>query len=158
MCTVGTFNVLAVGSNNILFFLRVRAVYGKSRAVTVFFGFWYLVSLGTTFGTPFAVDTAVSIRLLGHIGVLILIMDITINQHIGPTGMCVETKLHAWIASAMIGNAVYSTLVFLAISYRIGSHTMGSTGSLATVQSFLHADRAPRVVKALLQNSQLCYL
>lgn len=72
--------------------------------------------------------------------------------------MCVETKLQAWLASAMISNAVYSTLVFLAISYRIGSQTMGSTGWFATVRYFLHADGAPRVVKALLHNSQLCYL
>lgn len=71
MYAIAIFNILAVGSNNLLFFLRVRAVYGKSPAVTVFFGFWYLVSFGTTLGTPFAVNAVVSIRLLDPRGVLI---------------------------------------------------------------------------------------
>lgn len=158
MYIISTFNILAAGSNNLLFFFRVRAVYGNSWFVTVFFGFWYLVALGTTSGTPFAVNALVSDSCFvphrhndinhGH-------RD---EQRLGPTGKCVETKLQPWLASAMIGNAVYGTLVFFAISYRIGSNSMGGTSWFAMVRSFLLADGAPRVVKALLRNSQLCYL
>lgn len=54
------FEILAMNTNNVLFFIRARAVYGKSRGSTLFFGFWWFVVFGTTLCALFAVQTDVS--------------------------------------------------------------------------------------------------
>ncbi|KAF7979705.1 hypothetical protein HWV62_41044 [Athelia sp. TMB] len=128
--------ILALNTNNILFFIRARAVYGNSRAVSAFFGFWFLVVLGTSISVPFGLYAG----------------------HLGPTRHCVEIKEQPYIASVMVSNAVYATLVFFAISYRIASQCVGGDDWRARVRSFFRGDGAPRVGKDLLRNGQLCYL
>lgn len=57
---VNTLSILAMGSNNGLFFIRVRAVYGNARWATTFFGFlWLVVFVTTCFGL---FDTKVGVR------------------------------------------------------------------------------------------------
>lgn len=63
-----------------------------------------------------------------------------------------------WLASLIISNAVNGTLVFLAISYRIASNSMIGPGLRSNTRNFFRGDGAPRVVKALLHQGQLCYL
>ncbi|KZP03518.1 hypothetical protein FIBSPDRAFT_768830 [Athelia psychrophila] len=125
--------ILSSSTNNLLLFIRVRAVYGKSRSVTAFFGFWYLVVLGTTAAGPWAIEAA----------------------HIGPTNLCINTNVQTWLTSSTMSNAINGTLVFLAISYRISSRSI--SGRSAT-RRFLRSDGAPRVLKDLLHQGQLCYL
>lgn len=57
---ISVLTILALNTNNILFLFRIRAVYGNSRWVNAFFGFWYLVVLGTSLGVPFVMHAAVS--------------------------------------------------------------------------------------------------
>lgn len=64
MNTISAFVILAVNVNNLLFFIRVRAVYGKSRGVTIFFGIWWFVVLGSTLCAPIAVSVEVSVPSL----------------------------------------------------------------------------------------------
>ncbi|KZP29684.1 hypothetical protein FIBSPDRAFT_726991 [Athelia psychrophila] len=129
-------NIIALNTNNLLFFFRVRAVYGKSLSVTVLFGFLYFTVFGTTMVTPFSLNA----------------------EHIGPTQMCIQVNVRNWLTSVMITNAVNGTLVFLAISYRISSQSMGGDGWHSTWRCFFRGDGAPPVLKDLLYNSQLCYL
>ncbi|KZP25251.1 hypothetical protein FIBSPDRAFT_950612 [Athelia psychrophila] len=57
---VSAFITLSSSTNNFLLFIRVRAVYGNSRSVTAFFGFWWLASLGTMSSIAWATEAAVS--------------------------------------------------------------------------------------------------
>ncbi|KZP11060.1 hypothetical protein FIBSPDRAFT_757312 [Athelia psychrophila] len=133
---MGVFIALSSGTNNLLLFIRVRAVYGRSRSVTAFFGFWYLAALGTMSTTPWAVETA----------------------HIGPTNLCMNTSVKTWLTSSTMCNAINGTLVFLAISYRVSSRSIRETGRRSAARRFLRSDGAPRVLKDLLHQGQLCYL
>ncbi|KZP23259.1 hypothetical protein FIBSPDRAFT_823569 [Athelia psychrophila] len=133
---VAIFIILALSASNALFFLRVRAVYGKSRSITAFFGLSWFIVFVTILSALFAIKV----------------------QHIGPTNRCVTVKVHPWLAVPMISHVVNSTLVFLAISYRITSQSMGRAGWRSTARGFLSGDRAPRVAKALLRHGQLSYL
>lgn len=54
------FIMFALNANNVLYFLRVRAVYGKSRIITAFFGFFGFGVFGTTFCAPFTIKAQVS--------------------------------------------------------------------------------------------------
>ncbi|KZP29717.1 hypothetical protein FIBSPDRAFT_946596 [Athelia psychrophila] len=128
--------ILALNTNNLLFFIRVRAVYGKSLNATALFGFLYFAVFGSSMVVPFSLHA----------------------EHIGPTQMCTQVNVRNWLTAVMITNAVNGTLVFLAISYRISSQSMGGDGWHSKWRCFFRGDGAPRVVKDLLYNGQLCYL
>ncbi|KZP25243.1 hypothetical protein FIBSPDRAFT_950605 [Athelia psychrophila] len=130
------FLILSSSTNNLLQFIRVRAVYGKSRSVTAFFGFWWLAVIGTTSTIPWAVEAT----------------------HLGPTKLCIDIKVEAWVTSGTVCNAVNGTLVFLAISYRVSSRSLGETGWCSIARRFLRSDGTPPVVRDLLHQGQLCYL
>ncbi|KZP25261.1 hypothetical protein FIBSPDRAFT_856247 [Athelia psychrophila] len=134
--TVVIFLILSSSANNLLLLIRVRAVYGKSRSATAFFGFSYLAVLGTTSAVPWAMEAA----------------------HLGPTKLCVVIKIQTWLTSSTVCNAVNGTLVCLAISYRILSRSIRETGRRSAALRFLRSDDAPRVVRDLLHQGQLCYL
>ncbi|KZP07639.1 hypothetical protein FIBSPDRAFT_875303 [Athelia psychrophila] len=130
-----TLTVLSLNANNLLFFVRVRAVYGNSRRVSAFFGFLYMIVLSVSMYIPFSLSAT----------------------NIGPTQLCTEINVKPWASSSMFCNAAYDTLVFLAISYRISSQSVGGDGWRSRFRSFFYGDGAPRIVKDLLHNGQLCY-
>ncbi|KZP11067.1 hypothetical protein FIBSPDRAFT_1051000 [Athelia psychrophila] len=130
------FLILSSSANNLLMLIRVRAVYGNSRSVTAFFGFWYLAVLGTTSAVPWAIEAV----------------------HLGPTKLCIDIKVQSWITSSTVCNAVNGTLVFIAVSYRVSLRSLGETGWRSTARRFIRSNGAPRVVKDLLHQGQLCYL
>ena len=58
--TTGGFYALALPSTSLLFFYRVRAVYGNSRVITCFFGFAWMTTLGLSVLVPLSIDGDVS--------------------------------------------------------------------------------------------------
>jgi hypothetical protein len=58
----------------------------------------------------------------------------------------------------IIANAIYATLIFLAISYRIISYTTIGNSWTSHAKSFFTADGLPRLSRALLQSGQQFYL
>lgn len=48
--------MLAVPSTSLLFFFRVRAVYGNSKIITAFFGFVWVAILGLSVLVPMAIN------------------------------------------------------------------------------------------------------
>ncbi|KZP08596.1 hypothetical protein FIBSPDRAFT_938926 [Athelia psychrophila] len=130
------FFILSSNANNLLLFIRIRAVYGNSRSVTAFFGFWYLAVLGTTSPIPWAIEVV----------------------HLGPTKLCIDIKVQTWVTASTVCNAVNGTLVFIAISYRVSSRSLGETGWRSAARRFFRSNGAPRVVNDLLHQGQLCYL
>jgi hypothetical protein len=52
--------MLGMCATSLLFFYRVRAVYGNSKAVTAIFGFLWAVTFGLSFVDPLSIDGDVS--------------------------------------------------------------------------------------------------
>ncbi|KZP15501.1 hypothetical protein FIBSPDRAFT_832648 [Athelia psychrophila] len=136
MHAISALTILALNTNNLLFFFRVRAVFGKSLSATVLFGFLYLAVFGTTMVIPFSLRA----------------------ENIGPTQRCIQSDVRNWLTSVMFTNSVHATFVFLAISYRISAQSVGGDGWYSKWRCFFRGDGAPRVLKVLLHNGQLCYL
>jgi hypothetical protein len=61
---IGSFFALALSSTSLLFFSRVRAVYGNSKIITVFFGLMWVSTVGLSFLTLVSVESKVSWSVL----------------------------------------------------------------------------------------------
>lgn len=57
---MGGLSALGTAANSYLFLLRVRAVYGNARSITIVFGAWWVALVGTTLTFPFPVHASVS--------------------------------------------------------------------------------------------------
>lgn len=92
----------SVAFNNILFFIRVRGVYYRERRVCMGFLVLWFITL-STFTAPFSFTAA----------------------NIATTSYCVVAEVDTFVASGVVGTALYDTVVFLAISYRLVSISIG---------------------------------
>lgn len=133
---IATFYVLAILSTTGLFWLRIRAVYSQSRLVQIFFGLFWLVILGCAIPGQLASQAA----------------------HIGPTKRCTYTSQSSAFASwILVAVAVYDTLVFFAISWRLASSSVVGDSLKDRLRSFFFGAGLPRVSKGLLQDGQIYY-
>lgn len=55
----GMIYALALIATSLVFLCRVRVIYSYSKAITTFFGFWWLAVVGTSLLVPFGVDARV---------------------------------------------------------------------------------------------------
>jgi hypothetical protein len=154
---IGTTFMLGVTTTSLLFFYRVRAVYGNSRIATAFFGFLWVSMLGLSVLVPLSLDGGVSHSSLINLD-QIAYRWLYVNQHMGPTRRCIVTKTRSYTSVPIVLNAVNDTLVFLAISFRIVSYTIVGESWGARARSFWSADGLPKLSRGLLQSGQLYYL
>ncbi|KZP10714.1 hypothetical protein FIBSPDRAFT_707244, partial [Athelia psychrophila] len=125
--------IVAGSAKSFLFFLRVRAVYGKSRLVTFCFGAGWLAVVTTRTMVP------LSYRAL----------------RIGTTRQCSSNATGPWTLVALWVNLAYDTAVFISISARLASYT-----NLATkhrIRTFLRGKGLPSLAHTLLRGGQLFY-
>ena len=125
-----------------LFFLRVRALYQDDPVVVGLFGFLWLCVLGGSLIVPIA-GRKVSANLLPH------------------ETFCADVKPYpSYAGAAIIIPAIFDTLVFLAISYRLfpDYEVDLSTSWKDRIRLFLTGRGLPRLSKALLQGGQQYYL
>ncbi|KDR69376.1 hypothetical protein GALMADRAFT_77419 [Galerina marginata CBS 339.88] len=129
---------LAISSTTLLFFFRVRAMYDNDKRVSAFFAFIWLSVLAGTITTPFA----------------------TTFQSLGPTKYCTETGLKSFISISTIVPAVYDTLVFAAITWRLASNSYAEekAGKVGFLKSAMLGKYLPAFSKGLLQDGQIYYL
>jgi len=127
--------VIAMPATSLLFFYRVRAVWGNSKIITAFFGVLWLGNLGTSVLVPLAVTGA----------------------HIGTTQRCINTAVRSYASTPIVLNAINDTLIFLAISCRIVAFTVVGETRSAQIKSFVSGNGLPRISKGLLQGGQLYY-
>jgi len=132
---IAVFFVIAMPATSLLFFYRVRAVWSNSKVVSYFFGFMWFVIFGLCVPIPWAVK----------------------GGHIGPTQRCINTVVHWFTSPPIVANAIYDTLIFLAISFRIVSYTIVGETWQARLKCFVSGDGLPRLSKGLLQGGQLYY-
>ena len=126
--------MIIMPANSALFFIRVRAVYWRNKYVTAFFGSYWLAILGF-----FIFDS---------------ISGIMRCSDIGPSTRCfVDQHTDAW---GYIATAVYDTLMYLSISWRLASFVQANRWQ-DRLKLFFTGDGFGCLSKALLQSGQMYY-
>jgi len=77
---------------------------------------------------------------------------------LGPTKRCYSTPLRPSASVGLVLNAVYDTLIFLAISFRIASFRWVGENWQTRIKCFFTADGLPWLSRSLIQGGQLYYL
>ncbi|KAF7968182.1 hypothetical protein HWV62_31696 [Athelia sp. TMB] len=135
VAVLGACTVVATMSTSTLFFLRVRAVYLQSRAITAVFGALWLITLGLT----------------------LLQVSALRAVHIAPTKRCINTT-NEYLELPSIVTTVSDTLVFLAITYRLAADAAGPGTPRARARAVLRGRGLYSLSKALMQTGQRYYL
>ncbi|KAJ6543373.1 hypothetical protein DFH09DRAFT_1173575 [Mycena vulgaris] len=127
---------IAVPSTSLLFFFRVRAIYGRNRIVTGVFAILWLAELAACITVPFG----------------------TGGINIGPTRYCIIAELAPYTGSAAITPTVFDTAVFVAISYRLLGNTHVEYSWWEKCRAFFSGAYLPAFSKALFLDGQVYYM
>jgi hypothetical protein len=126
--------ILAVPVTALLFLLRLRAVFLKNRVIVTIFGVLWLCVLGGAITVPFSVTAA----------------------KIGPTNYCIDAEVKPFSSAGPIANTVFSTLVFIAISWRLVTMNLALNGTPRGI-SFITGQGSSTLSTILLRDGQLYY-
>ncbi|KAJ7142691.1 hypothetical protein C8R44DRAFT_658302 [Mycena epipterygia] len=128
----------AIPATSLLFFFRVRAIYGGKRSVTVFFGILWILEVAACMFVPFG----------------------TTGANIGPTPYCVVSRISPIDGASTITPTVFDTAVFVAISYRL----IGNSSVKSAHHSWMERCRAlfsgaylPSLSRSLFVQGQVYY-
>ncbi|KAJ7434527.1 hypothetical protein B0H11DRAFT_1752852 [Mycena galericulata] len=128
---------LAIPLTSLLFFFRVRAVYGGARTVTIVFGIMWLAVFGTSIMVLFATPVA----------------------NIGSTPYCSLGGLPVYAPIIGLNPGLFDTAVFLAISYRLVGNTHVEYHSWTQKASaFFTGAYLPSLSKSLFVDGQIYYM
>ncbi|KAJ7465953.1 hypothetical protein FB451DRAFT_1369758 [Mycena latifolia] len=133
---IDSFYPVALSSICLLFFFRVRAIYGRTRLVTTIFGLLWLGVLGTAMTIPFGGDAL----------------------PIGPTKYCLISKLAPYVGACAIMVTVHDTAVFLAISYRLVTNTYAVHTHTELLRALFSGAYLPSFSKSLFVDGQVYYM
>ncbi len=132
-----SFYPLAVPGSCLLFFFRAKAVYGPHRLIVILFGLLWIAVLASCITVPFGGGAI----------------------NIGDTRYCLTSELKAYTGAAGIVPTVHDTVVFLAVSYKLMSHSfVEPTGFRGNVQTFTLGTHLPAFSRALFRDGQLYYM
>jgi hypothetical protein len=118
-----------------MFFLRVKAVYAHGKTTTIFFGLLWLAVLVTQFFIPF------------HL----------VTLYFGPGQGCYITKV-GYAATPFLLRSAFDTLVFVAISFRIASHSVVGDAFSGCMKSLFRGEGLPNLSRCIIRGGQLYYL
>jgi hypothetical protein len=150
----GIFFAIGGSATSLLFFLRVRAVYSRSKIITAFFGVLWLGIAGTSILIMLGITGSESFCCLSYRD---FECDNRSGNHIPYTRRCMEKPPHKYVTVPIVLTAVNDTLVFLAISYRMVSSAMTSSTWSARARLFFTGEGLHQLSKALLQSGQIYY-
>lgn len=128
--------VFASTTTAALFLFRVSAVYSNKKAIVALFCSLWLALVG-----------------------VYIIDNIHITKgyaHIPGTKYCIQ--LNKLDAMAALSNAIYDTLIYLAISWRMASFSVVGHNWTARIKSFFRGDGLLDLSKSLLRSGQIYYL
>lgn len=128
---VGAFLAIALSSNCLLFFFRIRAIFDRDRLIVSFFFFLWLSVIGGSLASEFSIS----------------VIDI------GPTKHCLPDVVKTYSAAGVILLMIYDGFVYFAISWRLLQHAYIS-GGLKKARSFVSGEGFPDFSKALFQSGQ----
>ncbi|KZP26073.1 hypothetical protein FIBSPDRAFT_1041124 [Athelia psychrophila] len=129
-------SAVAIASTSFLFFLRVRAVYLQSRAITILFGALWVVtaSIGIGFAT----------------------LEVRGAERVPHTPYCTNTAIkYNFIPLTM--TFILDTMVFLAISYRLAADTVTAGDWRSCVLSVVTGKGLFSISRSLMKGGQLYY-
>ncbi|KAF5349955.1 hypothetical protein D9756_009247 [Leucocoprinus leucothites] len=127
--------LLAMGCTSFLFLRRLHAVYSQQRIIRWLFSFlWF-----------------------GITGMTVCVIIGTDADHIDGTGYCIMYQIHSYTAVGEFLPAVFDTLVFFTISYKLISDQALPGIKRTNWTSFFTAD-LPLVSRALLKGGQQYYM
>jgi hypothetical protein len=128
--------VFAIPPTTLLFFLRLRAIFLGKHSVIIPFALAWLAVLATAIAATFGEGAA----------------------HIGTTDYCISITVSKFSTfTSLVTNTMYSTLVFVAISWQLLATGRG-THQRSFVLDFLSGRAASRLTSAVLREGQLYYL
>ncbi|KZP10265.1 hypothetical protein FIBSPDRAFT_711861, partial [Athelia psychrophila] len=134
---IGVSAVISLASTSFLFFLRVRAVYLRSRYATALFGALWIVTVSST------IWASTTLRA-EH------------DSSPAVNGGCIMTGLQA-VPSPLISTFVNDTLIFLAISYRLTTNAVADGGRRSRLMTIVNGKGLYSLSQLMLQTGQLYY-
>ncbi|KIJ26206.1 hypothetical protein M422DRAFT_132654, partial [Sphaerobolus stellatus SS14] len=136
LIAIGCCFAIAVTSNSLLFFFRLRAVFNADPYTIAFFSFMVLATFGGGITVPFGIS----------------------GTHIGTTNRCLQNGVRAFSSAGIVISTVNDTLVFIAITWRLLQTTTYEDTLRARVKSFFKREGLPAFARALLESGQEYYL
>ncbi|KAJ7101658.1 hypothetical protein C8R44DRAFT_597240, partial [Mycena epipterygia] len=133
------FYSIGVSATALLFFFRVRAIYGGDRFITILFGLLWLAVLGSSTTVPIS-GTA---------------------RNVGNPSTCLIGHPKSYAGSPGVIITVHDTLVYLAISYRLVSnfsHLDGQQTRRAQLTALFSGSNLPAFSKSLFTDGQMYYM
>lgn len=128
---------VAMGASGLLFFFRVRAIYEGNLWVSLFFFLAWVPVLATNI----AVAATVS------------------GGNLGPTSYCEDATAPKFVTSPFICLAIYDTLVFLAITYKMTMNAhVENLDVKRGLNTAIRGKYLPSFSRALLKDGQVYYL
>ncbi|KAF8161832.1 hypothetical protein K438DRAFT_1472713, partial [Mycena galopus ATCC 62051] len=128
------FYPISTGATALLFFIRVRAIYGAARLPTLLFGALWLAVVAISLLVPLSTDAT-------KVGTV-----------------CLVTQIYAWVGAPGIALTVHDTTVFFAISYRLlsNSHVEYTAGQRA--RALVRGANLHAFSKVLFRDGQSYYM
>lgn len=139
-----------------LFLLRVRAVYGNSKLVTLFVGLGWFVVVCMRMTVAYMIDSSVSPTRPTNSKTLPSAYSQTRDQPMEQTGRCAVTSLGPLPIFSIWLNMAYDTCIFISISVRLTSHAKPIT--TPWIPSFVRGYGLPYTMRHILQDGQIYYL
>ncbi|KAF8180723.1 hypothetical protein K438DRAFT_1768267 [Mycena galopus ATCC 62051] len=134
---LGVLYPVAIPSTSLLFFVRVRAIYGCTRAVTIVFGLMWTAVLGMSILVPIADRGA----------------------NIGPTRYCIIGEVADYAGAIGLAPGLFDTAVFLAISYKLVQNNHVEHPSWKQkARAFFTGAHLPSFSRSLFADGQIYYL
>ncbi|KAF8160246.1 hypothetical protein K438DRAFT_1619544 [Mycena galopus ATCC 62051] len=134
---LGVLYPIAIPSTSLLFFFRVRAIYGCTRAVTTVFGLMWIAVLATSTIVPIAIR----------------------GVNIESTSYCIVGRVASYTGAVGLTPGLFDTAVFLAISYRLVGNTHVEYPSLKQMaRAFITGAYLPSFSKSLFIDGQIYYM
>ncbi|KAF8154825.1 hypothetical protein B0H34DRAFT_538909 [Crassisporium funariophilum] len=127
---------IAVPATSLLFFLRVRAMYGGNKYIVAFFSFMWLAVVG---------------------GCLTSTQGVSLIA-IGPTDYCINGSLAPYVVASGIIPLVNDTFIFVAITWRLLQNSYAEATLKNGVKNILSGKHLPAFSRALLHDGQAYYL
>ncbi|KIK53019.1 hypothetical protein GYMLUDRAFT_140058, partial [Collybiopsis luxurians FD-317 M1] len=131
--TIDSFYPVGVAGSCLLLFFRARVVYHGHRRLIAFFAFLWVAAFGTCLVAPFG----------------------TLATNVQSTSYCVTTRIMPFVGAIVIVPTIYDTVIFLAVSYKLMSHSFAEARGL---QEHLLGNNLPEFSRAMFRDSQKYYL
>jgi hypothetical protein len=134
MVVFNSFYPLSAGCTSLLFFFRVRAIYGGQRIISWIFAFLWICVVGAAILVP-------------------------IYSYAASVGsVCIVTKIPSIVGAAATALTVHDTSVFVAISYRLLANSHREHTPKQMIRALFRGANLHTFSTALFRDGQMYYM